>query len=41
VVLVNFWTLTCIDWLRQGPYACACSQAYRDDGMLVRPQVVP
>ena len=19
VVLVNFWTLTCINWLRQGP----------------------
>jgi hypothetical protein len=32
VVLVNFWTLTCINWLRQEPYVRAWSQAYRDDG---------
>ena len=31
VVLVNFWTLTCINWLRQEPYVRAWSQAYRDD----------
>jgi hypothetical protein len=30
VVLVNFWTLTCINWLRQEPYVRAWSQAYRD-----------
>jgi hypothetical protein len=35
VVLVNFWTLTCINWLRQEPYARAWSQAYRDDGLLM------
>jgi len=34
-VLVNFWTLTCINWLRQEPYVRAWSQAYRDDGLIV------
>jgi len=32
---VNFWTLTCINWLRQEPYIRAWSQAYRDDGLTV------
>ena len=35
VVLVNFWTLTCINWLRQEPYVRAWSQAYRNDGLIV------
>ena len=35
VVLVNFWTLTCINWLRQEPYVRAWSHAYRDDGLVV------
>jgi thiol-disulfide isomerase/thioredoxin len=35
VVLVNFWTLTCINWLRQEPYVRAWSQAYRGDGLIV------
>jgi thiol-disulfide isomerase/thioredoxin len=35
VVLVNFWTFTCINWLRQEPYVRAWSQAYRDDGLVV------
>jgi thiol-disulfide isomerase/thioredoxin len=35
VVLVNFWTLTCINWLRQQPYVRAWSQAYRGDGLLL------
>ena len=35
VVLVNFWTLTCINWLRQEPYVRAWSQAYRQDGLVV------
>jgi thiol-disulfide isomerase/thioredoxin len=35
VVLVNFWTLTCINWLRQEPYVRAWSQAYRNDGLVV------
>jgi thiol-disulfide isomerase/thioredoxin len=34
VVLVNFWTWTCINWLRQEPYVRAWSQAYRDDGLV-------
>jgi thiol-disulfide isomerase/thioredoxin len=35
VVLVNFWTWTCINWLRQEPHVRAWSQAYRDDGLVV------
>jgi thiol-disulfide isomerase/thioredoxin len=35
VVVVNFWTLTCINWLRQEPYVRAWSQAYDDDGLIV------
>jgi thiol-disulfide isomerase/thioredoxin len=35
VVLVNFWTYTCINWLRTEPYVRAWSQAYRDDGLIV------
>jgi thiol-disulfide isomerase/thioredoxin len=35
VVLVNFWTLTCINWLRQEPYVRAWSRAYQDDGLVV------
>ena len=35
VVLVNFWTLTCINWLRQEPYVRAWAHAYADDGLNV------
>ena len=35
VVLVDFWTLTCINWLRTEPYVRAWSQAYRDGGLIV------
>jgi thiol-disulfide isomerase/thioredoxin len=35
VVLVDFWTLTCINWLRTEPYVRTWSQAYRDDGLVV------
>jgi thiol-disulfide isomerase/thioredoxin len=35
VVLVDFWTLTCINWLRTEPYVRAWSQTYRDDGLVV------
>jgi thiol-disulfide isomerase/thioredoxin len=35
VVLANFWTLTCINWLRTEPYVRAWSRAYRDDGLVV------
>jgi thiol-disulfide isomerase/thioredoxin len=35
VVLVDFWTLTCINWLRTVPYLRAWSQTYGDDGLIV------
>ena len=35
VVLVNFWTWTCINWLRQEPHVRAWSQAYGGEGLLV------
>jgi len=35
VVLVNFWTLTCINWLRQEPYVRAWSRVDRNDGLVV------
>ncbi|WP_241037732.1 redoxin domain-containing protein [Blastococcus litoris] len=35
VVLVNFWTLTCINWLRQEPWVRSWARAYRDDGLVV------
>ncbi|HEY2372169.1 MAG TPA: hypothetical protein VGH82_06440 [Gaiellaceae bacterium] len=35
VVLFDFWTLTCINWLRTEPYIRAWSRAYRDDGLIV------
>jgi thiol-disulfide isomerase/thioredoxin len=34
-VLVNFWTWTCINWLRQEPYVRAWSRAYRGEGLIV------
>ncbi|MGO8958161.1 MAG: hypothetical protein ACLQFR_12440 [Streptosporangiaceae bacterium] len=35
VILADFWTLTCINWLRTEPYVRAWSQAYRNDGLVV------
>jgi thiol-disulfide isomerase/thioredoxin len=35
VVLVNFWTYTCINWLRQLPYVRAWDEKYRDQGLVV------
>jgi thiol-disulfide isomerase/thioredoxin len=35
VVVVDFWTLTCINWLRTAPYVRAWAEAYRDDGLIV------
>jgi thiol-disulfide isomerase/thioredoxin len=35
VVVVNFWTWTCINWLRQEPYVRAWAHAYRNDGLIV------
>jgi hypothetical protein len=35
VVLADFWTLTCINWLRTEPYIRAWWHTYRDDGLVV------
>jgi thiol-disulfide isomerase/thioredoxin len=35
VVLVDFWTYTCINWLRTLPYVRAWAQKYRDRGLVV------
>ena len=35
VVVVGFWTLTCINWLRQLPYLRAWDEAFRDAGLVV------
>jgi thiol-disulfide isomerase/thioredoxin len=35
VVLVSFWTYTCINWLRQLPYVRAWHEKYRDQGLVV------
>src|SRR3712207_3710693 len=35
VVLVDFWTYTCINWLRQLPYVRAWAEKYRDHGVVV------
>jgi len=35
VILVDFWTLTCINWLRTEPSVRGWSRAYRDDGLVV------
>jgi thiol-disulfide isomerase/thioredoxin len=34
VVLVEFWTYTCINWLRTLPYVRAWSEKYRDHGLV-------
>jgi thiol-disulfide isomerase/thioredoxin len=34
-VVVDVWTLTCINWLRTVPYVRAWSRAYRDAGLVV------
>jgi thiol-disulfide isomerase/thioredoxin len=35
VVLVSFWTYTCVNWLRTLPYLRAWSHRYADDGLVV------
>jgi thiol-disulfide isomerase/thioredoxin len=35
VVLVNFWTYTCVNWLRQFPYVRAWAAKYSDAGLVV------
>jgi thiol-disulfide isomerase/thioredoxin len=35
VVLVQFWTYSCVNWIRTLPYVRAWSQKYRDKGLVV------
>jgi thiol-disulfide isomerase/thioredoxin len=35
VVLIQFWTYTCINWLRSLPYVRAWAEKYRDHGLVV------
>lgn len=35
VILVDFWTYTCINWLRTLPYVRAWAEKYRDHGLIV------
>lgn len=35
VVLIEFWTYTCINWRRQFPYVRAWAEKYRDKGLVV------
>ena len=35
VVLVDFWTYTCVNWLRTLPYVRAWAEKYRDKGLVV------
>src|SRR5262249_16893756 len=35
VVLVDFWTYTCVNWLRTLPYVRAWATKYRDRGLVV------
>src|SRR5215468_12462997 len=35
VVLIDIWTYTCINWLRQLPYVRAWAEKYKDRGLVV------
>jgi thiol-disulfide isomerase/thioredoxin len=35
VVLIDFWTYTCVNWLRTLPYVRAWAEKYRDPGLVV------
>ena len=35
VVVIDFWTYTCVNWLRTAPYIRAWAAKYRDDGLRV------
>lgn len=35
VVLIDFWTYTCINWLRTLPHVRAWAEKYRDQGLIV------
>jgi thiol-disulfide isomerase/thioredoxin len=34
VVLVNFWTFTCVNWLRTAPYVRAWAERYKEQGLV-------
>jgi thiol-disulfide isomerase/thioredoxin len=35
VVLIDFWTFTCINWLRTAPHIRTWAEKYKDDGLVV------
>ena len=35
VVVIEFWTYTCINWLRAHPYVRAWAEKYKDQGLVV------
>jgi thiol-disulfide isomerase/thioredoxin len=35
VVLIDFWTYTCINWLRTAPYVRGWAEKYKDKGLVV------
>ena len=35
VVLVQFWTYSCVNWIRTLPYVRAWAEKYRDKGLIV------
>ena len=35
VVLINFWTYSCINWRRQLPYVRAWAEKYKEQGLVV------
>ena len=35
VVLIDFWTYTCINWLRTLPYVRAWAEKYKEQGLIV------
>jgi thiol-disulfide isomerase/thioredoxin len=35
VVLIDFWTYSCINWLRSVPYVRAWAEKYKDQGLVV------
>jgi thiol-disulfide isomerase/thioredoxin len=35
VVLIDFWTYTCINWIRTAPYVRAWAEKYKDQGLVV------
>src|SRR5215813_3664162 len=35
VVVVDFWTYTCINWQRSEPYVRAWAERYKDQGLVV------